>query len=100
MGRIPRKNPSGGLSKAQIEDLRLKDYMGQVSDKEIQVAKQQGLLKWDLWRKVALLKIFKGEHHRAGLLAAPVFGKDGKPEKPGAKYLVSNYDDLRQYSSN
>ncbi len=57
MGRIPRKNKKGKISKKYLKHLELKDYFGQLTEHEIEIAKSQGLLSWDLWRKAKELRI-------------------------------------------
>ena len=51
MGKLKRKNKTGELTKAQIEELRLKDFLGELTEDEIPIAKKHGVYKWDAWKK-------------------------------------------------
>ena len=43
--------PGAKLTQAQLDSLKLKDFLGLLSPDEIPIAKKHGLFKWDSWNK-------------------------------------------------
>lgn len=50
MGKLKRKNKTGELTPKQIEELRLKDFMGELTEEEIPIAKKYGVFEWHDWK--------------------------------------------------
>ena len=104
MGRIPRKNKRGQFSKEYLQDIKMKDFLGNLSEGEIEVAKEYGLLRWDLWTKAKGLRISPVEVKKnTGFYQniAPVLDESGRidPKKypQGTKFFIKNYEELEEY---
>lgn len=100
MGKIPRKNPNGQYSEAYLRHVQYTDWQGRLTPDEVEIAKDNGLLKWDLWKKAKRLVILTPDQRKQGMHTAPVFGRDGQPEQDRypeeTKFLVQDYSDLEQ----
>jgi hypothetical protein len=99
MGKIPRKNPNGQYSEAYLRHIQYTDWQGRLTPDEVEIARDNGFLKWDLWKKTKRLFILTQEQ-RKKMHTAPVFGPDGKPDKDrypeGAKFFIQDYNDLKR----
>ena len=77
----------------------MKDFMGKLTPDEIEIAKETGNLRWDLWEKSGQVATLTGDLHQQGFRLAPVFdgfGKlDAKRYDPGTRFLVQDYEDLK-----
>ena len=51
MGKLKRKNKTGKLTPEQIKELQFKDFMGELTEDEIPIAKKYGVYSWDSWTK-------------------------------------------------
>lgn len=49
MGKLKRKNKTGELTPEQIEDLKMKDFLGWLTEDEIPIAKKYGEFEWHDW---------------------------------------------------
>ena len=101
MGRMPRKNKRGQFSKEYLQDIKMKDFLGNLSEGEIEVAKEYGLLRWDLWVKAKGLRISPVEVKKAtGFYQnlAPVFNGFGEIDRDRyndkTRFLINNYSEL------
>lgn len=98
---IPRKNMDGKYSKNYLKRIKLADFMGQLTPDEVEIAKNEGLLFWDLWVKAGRQVKLTGDHHAQGIQLAPVFDGYGQPDPeryPGqekTKFLVPDYVSLK-----
>ena len=97
MRQIPRKNKEGKYSEKFKDNLRMKDFLGQLSESEIKIAGELGLLKWDLWKKAGKVTHLTPEQISDGYKLAPVFGKKYSKNQ---KFAVSNYDELGKFEAN
>ena len=46
-----RRSQTEELTKAQLDNLKMKDFLGKLHPDEIPIAKKFGLYCWDAWRK-------------------------------------------------
>ena len=81
----------------------MRDFQGKLTDEQIEIAKSQGLLRWDLWIKASQVVTLTGEQHKKGVRVAPVFDGTGSPDKKRytkkTRFIITNYDDLKaQYT--
>jgi len=94
--KIKRKNK---YSKKYLGKIKMKDFLGQLSDEEIEIAKENGLLRWDLWKKANQVATLTGELHYEGFELAPIFTKHGEIDMQrypkNVKFLIKNYADLK-----
>jgi len=97
---LPKKiKQENKYSKKYLERIKMKDFLGQLTDEEVEIAKENGLLRWDLWKKAGRVAILSGDLHRKGFELAPIFTKHGEidmqryPEN--VKFLIKNYEDLK-----
>lgn len=101
MGRIPRKTHKGKYSEKYRDHLKLKDFLGELSASEVEIAKKLGLLKWDLWSKCNKSVTYPIDLIQKGWHLAPVFDGYGKIDKTGypkkLNYFIKNYADLEAY---
>ena len=86
-----------------LQNIKLRDFQGQLNDEQIEIAKSQGLLRWDLWRKASKLTKLTFEQHNKGLRLAPVFDGFGNLDSSRytkkTRFLIKNYYDLKpQYT--
>ena len=92
-GGPPKKYTKGYLSK-----IKRKDFLGRLSEAEIEIAKKNGLLRWDLWKKAGKVATLTGDLHDKGWRLAPVFdgfgNLDAKRYTLMQRFLVENYADL------
>ena len=95
MGKIPRKNPNGQYSEKYLRHIQYFDYVGRLTPDEVEIARDNGLLKWDLWRKTKRLVVLTSEQREQGVHVAPVFGPDGEYDKK-THFLVQDYKDLER----
>ena len=100
-----KKTTDAKLDKVEREKLRLKDFLGNLAEAEIPIAKKHGLLAFDLYQKAKRqasreTQLRVSRNYKAGLRLAPVFGKDGKPQGSTHQritgYIVRNYEDLEK----
>lgn len=76
------------------------DFLGRLTDDEIEVAKEFGLLRWDLFVKATQIAKVNTtmEQRRAGWNVAPVMDGSGQPDAArypaDKKFLISNYSEL------
>ena len=100
MGKIPRKNPNGQYSEAYLRRIEYADWQGRLTPDEVEIAKENHLLRRDLWKKVKRLVILTQEQRKQGIETAPIFGPDGQPDKDRyseeTKFLVQDYKALEQ----
>jgi len=76
------------------------DFIGNLSPDEVEIARANGLLVWDLWTKATAL--LKGQPWQ-GIDVAPVFDGYGNL-KPGrystdVKFTILNYKELESYKT-
>ena len=86
-----------------IEDLRMKDFLGKLSEQEIVFAKKLGVHRWDLWSKcklIAELRINAAGQHHNGIRLAPVFDGRGNIDQQryneNVIFLIKDYDALKE----
>ena len=90
------------LSPAERDELIMKDFLGMLTPGEIEVAKANGLHRWNLWVQAnALVRgrlkdFITSDKLRQGVRVAPVFASDGRPRR-AAKYVINDYDELGKY---
>jgi len=87
-------------SKKYLSKIRLRDFLGQLTDEEIQIAKETGLLRWDLWKKAHKVATLTGDLHCQGFELAPVFTGHGEIDKKrypeNVRFFVKDYADLQR----
>ena len=92
-----RKSSKTKLSKKYKEKLRLRDFLGELKPDEVQIARENGLLRWDLWKK-AQNRALTFELNKKGYLLAPVFNQNGQIDNveynENTKFLINDYKDL------
>ena len=89
--RVPKR-----ISQKYKDRLQMKDFLGQLTEAEVQVAREHGLLRWDLWKKAQRIVTLTGDLHRKGFRLSPVFGKKYQKNQ---KFLVCDYSDLERQKS-
>ena len=91
-----RKNLKDKYSPEYLEQIEHKDFLGQLTKDEIKIAKANGLLRWDLWKKAGQVTVLTGNQHHKGIRLAPIFDfHGGIDEKYKAKsYLIPDYKAL------
>ncbi len=73
---MKRKTAVQTLTKKYREELILKDFQGRLNESEIPIARENGLLKWDLFCKSKRLDILPVEWMQKSFShLAPVHGK-------------------------
>ena len=88
---LPKKiKQKDKYTKKYLGKIKMKDFLGQLTDEEIEIAKENGLLRWDLWKKAGQVATLTGNLHRKGYELAPVFNG----YEPGVRFLVKSYADL------
>jgi len=95
-----KKKTKEKYSKEYLTHLMLRDFIGKLTPDEIEIAKANGLLKWDLWNKATAL--LQGQPWQ-GVPVAPVFDGYGNL-KPGrypadVKFTISNYEELNVFET-
>lgn len=101
--RAPKSKIPAKISKAYRNELKFKDFMGLLEPQEIEVAKENKILRWDLHVKAGKVAALTAELHKKGYLLAPVYNTTGDidnreyPEK--SKFLIANYNNLKSYKA-
>lgn len=89
-------------SKEFLTDIMLKDFLGKLSKFEIEIAKENGLLVWDLLIKSQKLRL--QYQHSESLRLAPVLNRNGEIDKQrypeNVKFLIKDYADLEAKTAN
>lgn len=91
--RTPKSQIPTNITPEFRHKLILKDYLGQLEDHEIPVAKANGLLRWDLYAKSKKVVTLTGNLHWQGYKLAPIHGKNYPKNQ---KFLVKSYEDLER----
>ncbi len=71
MGQIPRKNKKERYSKKYLEYIKRNDFQGRLTPNEVEIARSEGLLKWDLSRKASQLSLTTGGKYALGVSHRP-----------------------------
>jgi len=96
------RNITPEITAEYLESLTFKDFMGLLTPDEIPIARENGLLVWDLYCKA---KRLNREHNNAlhemitdikNQRIAPSFRPDGQPVY-SYEYIICNYEDLERY---
>lgn len=86
-----------------LAELAFKDFMGDLTADEVQLARKHGILRFDLATKARRqasreTRLRVSRNYKAGLRLAPIFGKDGRPRGSTHQritgYVVRDYKDL------
>ena len=97
---MKRKSSRTEHTKQYLQSLLLKDFLGRLSADEVEIAKSQGLLRWDLWKKSGRVVVTTMDQYKKGIRVAPVFDGSDSPDSSrydeNTKFLVSNYSQLAQ----
>ena len=95
---LKRREKPRELTPEEIEELKFKDWCGSLESQEIQIARDNGLLKWDLFVKCQKLEMYRNEISRlckekgvSGFNLAPRFNPDGSIKDPDKKYLIKTH---------
>lgn len=92
MAKIRRKpaDTEKPLSPEYLSKIKFLDYIGELTEQEIEIAKEHGVLKFDLYQKA----------RRLGL-RAPTFDGHGHPAKwvNLRDYEITDYTDLERHKS-
>jgi len=91
-----RKNLKDKYSPEYLEQIKCKDLLGRLSKEEIKIAKANGLLRWDLWKKAGQVTVLAGKQHHKGIRLAPIFDFHGGIDKKykTQAYLIPDYNTL------
>lgn len=98
MGLKEKKNIKEKYSEKYLDLIKTRDFFGQLTPVEVEIAKKNGLLRWDLWAKAGRVTHLTGEQHRQGIRLAPVFNGHGAPDSArypkDQKFLIIDYKEL------
>jgi len=100
---LKRREKPRELTPEEIEELKFKDWCGSLESQEIQIARDNGLLKWDLFVKCQKLEMYRNEISRlckekgvSGFNLAPRFKADGTIRDSEKKYLITNHAEFEK----
>jgi len=96
---LKRREKPRELTPAEIEELRFKDWCGELAPDEVAVARKHGVLDFDLLNKCWNMQ--KRDHDEisrlckekgvSGFNLAPRFNPDGSIKDPDKKYLIKTH---------
>jgi len=100
---LKRREKPKELTLEQIEELKFKDFMGELTLSEVRIARAKRILEWDLFVKCQKLEMYRNEISRlcekkgvSPFDLAPRLKADGTIRDSEKKYLITNHAEFEK----